>query len=107
MTMSTGHRWNDTDGGKPKDSEKILSNAALSATYPTRTDLGLKLGPLDPSDHSTAKLLPSEPSSMSPARHTTYITFSNHGNHARCAQKTRLCHKISAHVTFPMGIFQE
>jgi hypothetical protein len=35
------------------------------------------------------------------------LTFSNHGNHARCAQKTRLCHKISAHVTFPMGIFQE
>lgn len=57
--------------------------------------------------HGTAKLLPSEPSSMSPAWRTTHNTFSNHGNHARCAQKTHLCHKIYAHMTFPMGIFQE
>jgi len=44
--------------------------------------------------HGTAKLLPSEPSSLFPARRTTHNTFSNHGNHARCAQKTHLCHKI-------------
>jgi len=44
--------------------------------------------------YGTAKLLPSEPFSMFPARRTTHNTFSNHGNHARCAQKTHLCHKI-------------
>jgi len=44
--------------------------------------------------HGTAKLLQSEPSSMFPAQRTIHNTFSNHGNHARCAQKTHLCHKI-------------
>ena len=48
--MIMGHRWNDTGRGKPKGSEKILSNAALSTTYPTWTDLGLKPGLLDPSE---------------------------------------------------------
>jgi hypothetical protein len=33
-------RWHDTDRGKPKDSERILSQCRLSTTDPTWTDLG-------------------------------------------------------------------
>jgi hypothetical protein len=36
-------RWNDIDRGKPKKSEKNVSNATLSTPNPTWIDLGANL----------------------------------------------------------------
>jgi hypothetical protein len=37
-------RWNDIDRGKPKDSEKYLSIAAMFTKNPTWTALGVIVG---------------------------------------------------------------